>query len=137
VVGDAAIPRCGVAGGRVAGVVDAALIVEASRKAGVLWVAAPGHDPVPAWQVWKDGASYLLTGPGEQTLPGLPGAAECEVTARSTDTGGRLASWRAMVTVIEPGSEEWQGIRPALDVARLNGHPDWSAVTVLRLTPAE
>jgi hypothetical protein len=121
----------------VTGVVDAALIVAAARKAGVLWVAAPGHDPVPAWQVWRDGASYMLTGPGEQALPGLTGAAECELTARSADTGGRIATWRATVTVVEPESEEWQQVRPALAAARLNGHPDWSAVTVLRLTPAE
>lgn len=117
--------------------VDAALIVAAARKAGVLWVAAPGHDPVPAWQVWRDGASYVLTGPGEQALPGLADAAECELTARSADTGGRIATWRATITVVEPESEEWQQVRPALAAARLNGHPDWSAVTVLRLTPAE
>jgi hypothetical protein len=119
----------------VATVADSALITEAARKAGVLWVAASGHDPVPAWQVWRDGSSYLLTGPGEQELPGLAGATECELTARSADTGGRIATWRATVTPVAPDSDEWRQVQPALAAARLNGHPDWSAVAVLRLTP--
>jgi hypothetical protein len=117
---------------------DAALIAEAARKAGVLWVAPTGpagHPPVPAWQVWRDGASYLLTGPGEQSLPGLADAAECEVTARSADTGGRIATWRASVERVERDSDEWRQVVPALAAARLNGHPDWAAVTVLRLRP--
>ena len=114
---------------------DPALIAEAARKAGVLWVAAPRRAPVPAWQVWRDGATYLLTGPGEQALPGLAQAAECEVTARSAETGGRLVTWPAAVTRVEPGSDEWRQIVPALAAARLNGHPDWTTATVLKLTP--
>jgi hypothetical protein len=112
-----------------------ALVAEASRKAGVLWVAAPGRTAVPAWQVWRDGASYLLTGPGEQSLPGLAEAAECEVTARSADTGGRIATWRARVERVEPDSEQWDQLVPALAAGRLNGHPDWATATVLKLTP--
>jgi hypothetical protein len=114
---------------------DLALITEAARKAGVLWVGAPVRTPVPAWSVWRDGATYVLTGPGEQSLPGLADAATCEITARSADTGGRIATWAATVTRIEPASEEWQSVGPALTAARLNGHPDWTTATVLRLTP--
>jgi hypothetical protein len=112
------------------------LITEAARKAGVLWIAAAGRPPVPAWQVWRDGATYVLTGPGEQALPGLAEATDCEVTARSADTGGRLATWRAAVTRVVPDSDEWRQVVPALAAARLNGHPDWATATVLKLTPA-
>jgi hypothetical protein len=117
-------------------VADLALITEAARKAGVLWIAAPGRTPVPAWSVWRDGATYVLTGPGEQSLPGLADAATCELTARSADTGGRIATWTATVTRVEPASDEWQTVGPALATARLNAHPDWTTATILRLTPA-
>lgn len=112
-----------------------ALVVEAARKAGVLWVAAPGARPVPAWAVWRDGATYLLTGPGEQSLPGLAAAAECTVTARSADTGGRLATWRAAVTRLDPATEEWTAVLPTLRAARLNATVDPTTATILRLTP--
>ena len=78
---------------------------------------------------------YLLTGPGEQALPGLAEAAECELTARSADTGGRIATWRARVERVEPDSDEWRQVVPALAAGRLNGHPDWTTAVVLRLTP--
>jgi hypothetical protein len=114
-----------------------ALADEVARKAGVLWVAAPGREPVPAWPVWRDGATYLLTGPGEQALPGLAEAAECTVIARSSDTGGRVATWRAAVAPVERDSDEWRRLVPALSAGRLNGHPDWATAVVLRLTPVE
>jgi hypothetical protein len=116
-------------------VADLALITEAARKAGVLWIGAPGRTPVPAWQVWRDGASYVLTGPGEQSLPGLAEASRCTVIARSAETGGRIATWTATVTPVEPDTSEWREIAPALAAARLNGHPDWTTAGVLRLTP--
>ncbi len=114
-----------------------ALVVEAARKAGVLWVTVPGARPVPAWTVWRDGATYLLTGPGEQSLPGLAGSAECTVTARSADTGGRVATWRAAVTRLDPAGEEWAALFPALRAARLNAAVDPATATILRLTPTE
>jgi hypothetical protein len=111
------------------------LITEVARKAGVLWIAAAGHAPVPAWSVWRDGSTYVLTGPGEQRLPGLAGSAECQLTARSADTGGRIVTWRAAVERVEPDSEAGRAVVPALEAARLNGHPDWTTAVVLRLTP--
>ena len=110
---------------------EEALITEAARKAGVLWIAAPGRTAVPAWSVWRDGATYVLTGPGEQSLPGLADAAGCELTARSAEGGGRIATWSATVERIAPTPEEWQ----ALATARLNAHPDPGTAVVLRLTP--
>jgi hypothetical protein len=111
------------------------LVDEVARRAAVLWVAAPGRNPVPAWPVWRDGATYLLTGPSEQALPGLADAAECMVTARSADTGGRGATWRAAVAPVERDSDEWRQLVPALTAGRLNGRVDWTTAVVLRLTP--
>ena len=113
------------------------LVDEVARKAAVLWVAAPGRDPVPAWPVWRDGATYLLTGPGEQALPGLAGSSECTVVARSADTGGRVATWRAAVERVQRDSDEWHRLVPTLTAGRLNGHPDWATAVVLRLMPVE
>jgi hypothetical protein len=114
---------------------DLELITEAARKAGVLWITVAGRPAVAAWQVWRDGRTYVLTGPGEQPLPGLAEAAGCRLTARSADTGGRIATWAATVDRVEPDSDEWREVVPALTAARLNGHPDLSTATVLRLTP--
>lgn len=113
------------------------LVVEAARKAAVLWVTVPGSRPVVAWPVWRDGATYLLTGPGEQSLPGLADAPECTLTARSADTGGRLATWRATVTRVDPATAEWTDVLPALRAARLNATVDPATATILRLTPTE
>jgi hypothetical protein len=41
-----------------------ALIAEATKRAGVIWITAGGQRPRPVWHVWRDGA-YVLTGPGE------------------------------------------------------------------------
>lgn len=110
-------------------------VVAAARKAGVLWVTVPGLRPVVAWPVWRDGATYLLTGPGEQSLPGLADATECTVTARSADTGARGPTWRAAVARVDAGTPEWAGVLPALRAARLNGPVDEASAVVLRLTP--
>ena len=111
-------------------------VSELARKAGVLWVAAPGHRPVACWQIWRNDRSYVLTGPGEQPLPGLAGAATCELTARSADTGGRAGRWTATVAEVPRGGDEWDEVFPALAGARLNGHPDPATAVVLSLSPA-
>ena len=108
-------------------------IAEVARKAGVLWVELPGRAPLPVWQVWRDGASYLLTGPGEQPLPGLAEAGAATVIARSPDTGGRAATWPVTVRVLA-GAERAE-VLPALATARLNGSPDPGTAVVLELRP--
>ena len=62
----------------------------------------------------------MLTGPGEQDVPGLAGAAQVTVTVASKDTGGLLVRWTARVSRVEPGSAEWPGIIGALLAGRLN-----------------
>ena len=67
---------------------QAALLAEAANKSGLLWVDVPGDRAWPAWHVWVEGAAYVVSGPGEQTLPALP--QDVVLVLRSKDTGGRL-----------------------------------------------
>jgi ADP-ribose pyrophosphatase YjhB (NUDIX family) len=134
------------------GVVDRvpspALIAEATRRSGVVWLRVPGQGrPFPAWHIWRDppGAAYLVTGPGEQPLPGLAAAGRVQVTVPSKDTGGALVTWAASVHRVEPGSAEWEEVAGPLAAARLNAEPGpgepsvaarWArAGTIVRLVP--
>ncbi len=134
-----------------------ALIAEATKRAGLIWItvpdaAVPGRAggaapdrPRPVWHVWRD-AAYVLTGPGEQDVPGLGDAPLVTVSVASKDTGGLLVCWAARVSRVEPGSAEWSGIIGAL-LAWLNepgspGAPSpaerWAQTGhVYRLTPDE
>ncbi len=64
-----------------------ALIAEATKRAGHVWIVIDGQDrPRPAWHIWRTGpgleppgAAYVLTGPGEQPLPGLASAGQVSV----------------------------------------------------------
>jgi hypothetical protein len=122
------------------------LVVEAMRKASVAWLAElPGRPPERAstvWCAWLDGALYVVSGPGEQPVPGLAEAQRCTVTARG-DSGGRIVTWPATVGRVEPGGEEWERVVPQLAAKRLNlpANEDtgarWAAeCLVSRLTPA-
>jgi mutator protein MutT len=121
----------------VAGLVPAyALVAEATRRAGVVWLTVPGRDRAyPAWHLWRDppGAAYLVTGPGEQPLPGLAGAARVAVTVPSKQSRGALVTWTAEVSRVEPGSAEWDEVIGPLAAARLNA--ELCAGTVYRLAP--
>jgi len=113
-----------------------ALIAEATRRAGVVWLTVPGAGRAcPAWHLWRDppGAAYLVTGPGEQPLPGLAGAARVAVTVPSKESRGALVTWTAEVTRLAPGSPEWAGVIGPLAAARLNA--GLSAEAVYRLSP--
>jgi 8-oxo-dGTP diphosphatase len=113
-----------------------ALIAEATRRAGVVWLTVPGAGrPYPAWHLWRDppGAAYLATGPGEQPLPGLAGAARVAVTVPSKESRGALVTWTAAVGRVDPGSPEWDEVIGPLQAARLNA--DLSPAAVYRLVP--
>lgn len=98
----------------------AALIDEASKKSGLIWVrpAGQGQHAHGAWHVWQDGCAWVLTGGLEQPLPDL--GARAYVTVRSKDKGSRLLTWVADASRVEPGSQEWQDITPTLLAKRLN-----------------
>jgi hypothetical protein len=122
---------------------DRALVEEATKKSGLIWVAGPGGPARALWHVWHEGAACLVgDGPGEQPLPGLADGASVEVTVRSKDKGGRLVSWTATVVELPSGSEEWEAAVADLKGKRLNA-PDGEAMTgrwarecrVLRLEP--
>ncbi|HEY8452669.1 MAG: hypothetical protein FWJ70_06625 [Micromonosporaceae bacterium] len=119
------------------------LIVEAMKKAAVAWVAV---DDGPAYALWcmpAGGALWVVTGPGEQQAPGLASATRARVTLRG-DHGGRIVTWPATVSRVEPGTDEWEEIVPQLAGKRLNAPVDaetlagrWAAeCAVLRLEPA-
>ncbi|MCW5253237.1 MULTISPECIES: hypothetical protein [unclassified Streptomyces] len=122
---------------------DPALVEEATKKSGLIWVRGPGTAARPLWHVWHDGAACVVgDGPGEQPLPGLADGGGAEVTVRSKDKGGRLVSWTARVVERAPGSEAWEAAVAELKGKRLNA-PDGEAMTarwarecrVLRLEP--
>jgi hypothetical protein len=116
-----------------------ALVSEAAKKSGLLWIDVPEDRAWPAWHVWIDGTAYVLTGPGEQTLPALP--ADVVVTFRSKDNRGRLVKVPAKVTVVAPDDQRWEDVTTALKASRLNavkGDPvaRWAAEAVVyALTP--
>jgi hypothetical protein len=123
---------------------DQALVEEATKKSGLIWVKGTGAPAARAlWHVWHEGAVCLVgDGPGEQPLPGLADRGFAEVTVRSKDKGGRLVSWTASVSELPSGSAEWEAAVAELKGKRLNA-PDGEAMTgrwarecrVLRLTP--
>ena len=103
------------------GAVPPALVAEATKRAGLIWITVPGAArPRAAWHAWQDGAAYVLTGPGEQAVPGLDAAREAVVTVPSKDTGGQLLTWTAAVTRVDPDSPGWAGVIGALLAGRLN-----------------
>jgi hypothetical protein len=122
---------------------DQALVEEATKKSGLIWVEGPGGPARALWHVWHEGAACLVgDGPGEQPLPGLADGTTAEVTVRSKDKGGRLVAWAAMVVELAPGSPEWEAAVAELKGKRLNA-PDAEVMTerwarecrVLRLEP--
>ncbi|HEU5158094.1 MAG TPA: hypothetical protein VFU43_13945 [Streptosporangiaceae bacterium] len=120
----------------------AALIEEATKKSGVLWLALPGLPrPRAAWHIWYEGAAYVLTGgEGEQPLPGLPESEQVTVIVGSKDKGVRLVTWVAEVTEIEPETDEWDAVVPVLARERLNGDQEQAArwardSYIIRLAP--
>jgi hypothetical protein len=95
-----------------------ALFAEAAGKSGVLWIDVPGDRAWPAWHAWADGTVYVVSGPGEQSLPWLPD--QVVLILRSRDTGGRLLAVRATVTPVAPGDDLWEPATDALKAGRLN-----------------
>ncbi|WP_030910592.1 hypothetical protein, partial [Streptosporangium amethystogenes] len=116
------------------------VIEEGAKKSSVLWLSL--DRPRLAWHTWYDGAIYLVTGGGEQPLPGLAEAGEVRVTLRSKDNGGRLVAFDANVEVMD--QTEAADAVAALAKERLNA-PDgaglvarWAAGSqVIRLIPRE
>ncbi|MGW4897528.1 hypothetical protein ACWEQL_35550 [Kitasatospora sp. NPDC004240] len=123
---------------------DRALLEEAAKKSGLLWVCADGQESARAlWHAWYDGAVVVVGDGAEQPLHGLRAGAGARITVRSKDKGGRLTGWTARVTELEPHGEAWLGAVEELKGKRLNA-PDTDTIAdrwarecrVLRLEPA-
>ena len=120
------------------------LVTEALKKAAVAWVSVDGGPALALWCLPLDDALYIVSGPGEQAAPGLAYADEARVSLRG-DHGGRIVTWPAEVTRIDPRSEEWATVVPQLAAKRLNAPGSatalaerWAAeCTVNRLAPGE
>jgi 8-oxo-dGTP diphosphatase len=106
-----------------------ALIAEATRRAGVVWLTVPDRSAYPVWHRWLGGAAYLVTGPGEQPAPGLGTAARVIVTVPSKDSGGTLVTWTAAVRRVDPGSAEWDAVIGPLVAGRRNAAMDPSGAS--------
>ncbi|MCP2325591.1 hypothetical protein HDA40_004098 [Hamadaea flava] len=98
------------------------LVEEASKKAAIAWVAFGG----PAYAVWclpLEGKLYVISGPGEQDLPGLADALSAESRATVSlrgDHGGRIVSFDAAITEIHSNGTEFETVAPQLAQKRLN-----------------
>ena len=128
-----------------------ALIEEACRRSGVVWLqveggGADGARAHAAWHTWHDGAVHVVTGGAEQLLPGLVNAcatgARVRVAVPSKESRGRLVTWQAQAFTVSPGTQDWATAVAALHATRLNA-PDgedqparWAREsTVVRLAP--
>ena len=107
------------------------------------WVAVDGGPAYGVWCLPLDNALYVVSGPGEQSAPGLADATAAVVTMRG-DHGGRIVSWSAEVSRVAPGSDQWTTVAPQVAGKRLNSPlpaaelvERWAAECVLnRLSPA-
>ncbi|MFF2507321.1 hypothetical protein ACFVTY_28675 [Streptomyces sp. NPDC058067] len=122
---------------------DQALVEEATKKSGLIWVRGAVGPERALWHVWHEGAAHLVgDGPGEQPLPGLTDGGAATVTVRSKDKGGRIVGWTATVAELAPHSDAWEAAVAELKGKRLNA-PDGEAMPerwatecrVLRLEP--
>ena len=121
----------------------AALVAEGMKKSGVCWVRPLGTTRAYAcWHVWYEGSAYVLTSPDEQPLPDIDQAETADVTIHSKDTRERLLTWTAQVSLVEPGTDEWDAVTELLVAGRLNLVDPAGAVDrwardglVVRLTP--
>ena len=125
--------------------VGTALVAEVARKSALVWLRPAGDEHGPAmaaWHVWYDDAVHVVSGGAEQSLPDLPDGAEVDVIARSKDTGGRVVTFRATVSTVFPGTDEWEPVVRELHAKRLNPRDGeqqparWARESrVVRLTP--
>jgi 8-oxo-dGTP diphosphatase len=118
--------------------VTPALVAEATKRTGVVWLTVPGGRAFGVWHIWRTvtgtapdaaqppppGAAYLVTGPGEQPAPGLGEAGQVTVTVPSKESGGALVTWTASVRKVAPGSAEWDAVIGPLVAGRLNAALD-------------
>ncbi|WP_203914163.1 hypothetical protein [Rhizocola hellebori] len=95
------------------------LIEEASKKAAIAWIAVDGGLDYAVWCLPLETGLVVVTGPGEQDLPGLENATTVKVSLRG-DHGGAIVHYPAIVERVRPENELWEVITPQLASKRLN-----------------
>ncbi|TDD23167.1 hypothetical protein E1218_18215 [Kribbella turkmenica] len=98
-------------------------IAAVMKKAGLVWLSWDGGRPAPAWFATVDGRYVVLADAAEgaeQPLPRLAAAGSAEVVVPAKPATNRLASWKATVRRLEPGTEEWTAAAQVLRTERLN-----------------
>jgi hypothetical protein len=121
------------------------LVEEAVKKASLAWISVGDGPARGLWCMPLEGTLIVVSGPGEQSAPGLAEAARATVRLRG-DSGGLIVIWEAVVARLAPGSEEWEAVTPQLAGKRLNASGSaaqlvtrWAdtGCAVVRLTPAD
>jgi hypothetical protein len=129
-------------GAVVPGPVDAAL-----SKSTILWLIVPQTDGTEStkavWYGYDQGRIYILTGEGEQDVPGLTaGATHVKVVVRSKDVQSRVGEVMC-VTQVLPKDAAWERIAREILLGRRLNLPDgekaidrWkSSCEIVQLTP--
>jgi hypothetical protein len=120
------------------------VVDEAIKKAAVAWIAVGDEPARGLWCMPLEGALLVVSGPGEQSAPGLAEASRATVRLRG-DTGGLIVVCDVTVQRVQPGTEDWDTVAPQLAGKRLNAPGSaeevvarWAATgcAVVRLTPA-
>lgn len=107
---------------------DRALVEEAAKKSGLLWVQPAGQPHArPLWHAWHDGAVVVVGDGAEQPLHGLTPGSTAALTLRSKDKWGRLVAFTATVALLDPGTPAWDGAAEELKGKRLNA-PDTDTI---------
>ena len=118
---------------------------EALSRSGLLWVRVPGGDSHPVWHVWHDDgdergtgpAAYVVSGPGQQSLPWLPDEVELVRAARTPVAGCSPCTRPSRARAEDDG---WDAAVEVLRPERLNAVGDvaqrWAqSCTIHVLTP--
>jgi hypothetical protein len=96
-----------------------AILDEALKKGALVWLQI-GERSHARWHAWTQGQVYLLTGPGEQTDPGLASVETSRIVVRSKDTQHRLIAFDAAVSRLSPSDPDWDIATAELARLRLN-----------------
>jgi hypothetical protein len=127
------------------GRVTAPLVEEAVKKAAVAWLSVGDGPALALWCLPLEGSLLVVSGPGEQSAPGLAEAATATVRLRG-DTGGLIVEFEATVERLDPAGADWATVAPQLATKRLNASGTaeelvarWveSGCAIVRLTPSE
>ncbi|MRJ74973.1 hypothetical protein GEV29_00325 [Aeromicrobium sp. SMF47] len=119
------------------------LVAELAKKSGLVWIAYGGRTHA-VWHEWVGDAVCVVSGGGEQRLPGIADQSSVRLLLRSKTTRALAAEADARVEIVPPGSEHWDPVTTALKAGRLNLSDSdraierWAAESVVvRLVPTD